>query len=219
MEDSSGTSRNIILGVVLLLLVLGGGFYYWTMRLESQTYDTYFAEDSFDDGVSVQEPYTTTSSATADFMTFTHNNDGFSIDYPVAWEMDTSSVLVPVAFYSPFSSDADFFQDNVNVTTEDTTPYGEISLNDYAAAGLENIQLSLPEYTLVEQGARTFGQGNYEGAYLLGEYVAPDITLNIYSLFTVVEGTAYVITYSYNPEEEELYQVTVDMMMASFKVS
>lgn len=210
--------RSLLLGLLVAVLV-GGGVFYWVRTSQRAAQEAYYdLEDFLDESLSTQDAYKIQPSSMEGYETFIHNNERFTIDYPISWAVETSSSLVWGSFYSPYTDEYDFFQENVNVTTEDTSYYGEVTLEEYAAAGAENIQYALPEYTLVEQGERTFGKGNYSGAYLLGDYVTPTITLQLYSLFTLVDGKAYVITYTYETLQRDYFEAIVEPMIDSFEI-
>lgn len=213
VQQNAGGMGNVIIAILLIAVVGGGGFYYWTTTQEEVTTSVVDTNETTE-----VSSFSDTPSSVPGYITYTSAPHGFSIDYPEAWSKDETSSLVPVAFYAPFSDAFDLFQDNLNVTTEDTTYYGEVTLQEYSDAGLANIQLALPEYVVVDQGTRTFGKGDYEGAYLLGNYSTQGIDLQIYSLFTLVDGTAYVVTYTYESSQAETYQATADAMIASFQI-
>lgn len=223
--DSMGANgmdskKNLLIGAIVAIVVGGGVFYYLNMGKEDVVFED---DDTTQEVVSeidvtdgVQDTFTTEASSTEGYMTFMHSSEGFQMDYPNEWEVDTSSDMILVAFYSQAEGAEDLFSENINLTTEDTTTYGEVSLQEYADAGLENIQVALPEYVLTDQGTRTFA--GQEGSYLLGTYPVQGIELEIYSLFTIVNGKAYVLTYTYESSQAATYQAVADAMIDSFKL-
>lgn len=155
-------------------------------------------------------------SEVAGFNTFEDLDFGFSIDYPESWEAQTPNFdLVAAMFFSPQTGDQNTFT-NVNVTVDDATSIGDISLQEYADQSLAQLETILPQYLLVEQGASNLGE--YEGHYMAARYVEGEIEFELMSVFAVVGDRIFAITHTYLPDYKELSNSLVDQMVDSFSL-
>ncbi len=227
-------SRNVIIAIIVVVLVVVGGVAYWNQQqqekelqeffdmlddFEDYDYDydyDYEYETGYDTSYGERDSYLSYESVTPGYYTYSDLKYWFDMDYPMDWELDVDDSIVAVTFLSPYSDDLDYFAENVNVTTEDISWYGPMTLDEYGEASMEQIELALPGYEIVE--IRDSWLGNHEAQYILGSYVMGSFDTRIMSAFTLVDGTAYVVTYTYEAGNADLYQDVVDYMMTTFEV-
>jgi len=227
-------SRNTIIAIVLIVVVAIGGFAYWNQKQNEKELDELLEfldtfeddwafddddwdfDDDWDSEDGLRDSYLVEESTTAGYDHFTDLEYWFEIDYPTGWILDVDDSIVPVTFMSPYEGDADYFSENVNVTTEDVSWYGELTLDEYGEASLDQIDLALPGYEVLEITDGMLGE--HEAQYILGKYEMGAYDTRILSVFALDWGTAYVVTYTYEAGKAALYQDVVDHMLGSFVI-
>jgi hypothetical protein len=120
---------------------------------------------------------------------------GFTIMFPTAWEQRPIAGGGIIAL-SPQETMADLFRENVNVVFEPLpTP---MTVQQYAAANLQNMAASLQQFRVVEQGQGPVGTRQaWWGVYshTMGQ------PLQVLAFFIVANGYGYVITCTGTPAE------------------
>lgn len=202
-------SRNVIIAIVLIVLILGGGIAYWYKEkqereleeffqmMDDYNYDDYSYDDYTSDDYSYdysRDTYYTEAASTPGYQHYVDTAYYFEMDYPEDWTVEAEDGVLVASFVSPYKDDYDYFSENLNVTTEDVSWYGPMTLQEYADASVEQIKLALPEYEVVEIRDEMMGQNPAMSIY--GSYVVDDFDSQIWSTFTLIDGTAYVITFT-----------------------
>lgn len=217
-SNSAGgdAKRSILIGVIVAVIV-GGGLFYFMSQKQDDSYQSYDYENGMTEGTDQENENEneTVDSAMSGYKTFMGSDLGFQMDYPEDWTVDKSSSYVAVSFMSPIEGE-DLFAENVNFTTEDLTPYPGTTLDDYSEAALGQIATAMPEYVLVDQGARMLG--DIDAGYLLGDYPLAGYNVEVLSVFAIDNETAYIITYTGEVETHDQFADTVETMLSSFKL-
>ncbi|HCW32432.1 MAG: hypothetical protein UT55_C0047G0005 [Candidatus Peregrinibacteria bacterium GW2011_GWE2_39_6] len=220
----SQTRKSLLFIVLAAVLAVGGGLYF---NQQTSNVNTPSTDSSVPDSITPGEipdwavnfdyqDYSTQASTTIGFNTFTQNALGIKIDYPSDWQVAAVSQLIPAMFSSPVKENSPGdFTENVVFSLEDISAYEGVTLEQYGDAAYGQLLKALPDYKLLERGVRKVG--SYDGAYLLGSY-SVDETLqgNVMSIFTLVEGTVYIISYTYTSTTDNSFQDIFEAMVNSF---
>ncbi|MBT5015860.1 hypothetical protein HOM98_00065 [Candidatus Peregrinibacteria bacterium] len=233
-------SRNTIIAIVLVVLIAVGGFAYWNQKQNEKEleellqflddfgddfdyddydydYDDYDYDYEDDYTYGDRDSYLLEESGTTGFSHFSDLEYFFETDYPTAWEVDVDDSIVAATFLSPYEDALDYFSENVNITTEDVSWYGDLTLDEYRDSSLGQIELALPGYEVVDTGDTYLGSD--EAQYILGKYAMGDFDTRILSTFALDDyGTAYVVTYTYEADKVDLYQTEIDHMLRTFEI-
>lgn len=222
-------SRNTIIAIALIMVVLGGGIAYWYKEKRDSeledflqmmddydyNYDDYSSSDYGTTDYS-RDTYYTEESSTPGYQHYVDTAYSFEMDYPKDWTMEAEDGVLVASFVSPYLDDFDYFAENLNVTTEDISWYGPMTLQEYADVFVEQIKLALPEYEVVEMRDEMMGSNPAMSIY--GSYIVDDFDTQIWSTFTLVNGTAYVITFTCDSLTCSDYQNIREHVTQSFTV-
>ncbi|MDR2917193.1 MAG: hypothetical protein LBV74_20555 [Tannerella sp.] len=136
------------------------------------------------------------------------DNDFFSIRYPRNWEKQRGPEGTVFCILSTPSSPVDTFRENVNLVIEELTK--EITLDRYAALSLKNIG---NKYKVTDE--RKYAANGQEYYYLkLKERDGIFLEQNYF-----IKGKrAYILTFTYEPQEQESVKTDGDKIMKSFRL-
>ena len=230
---SQGAWKRNLLIVVGIVVLAGAGYAYYEEQRYNDFYEDYYAyeyyddyyddsyyDDSYDDyyddsytDYSVRDTYRSQASAIGGYMTYTDLEYFFQIDYPSDWDVTAEFGAVHVTFTTPYSDVEDYFSENANITTEDISYYGDLTLTEYGDAALGQMTSALPEYVLIDRGTRTMG--TYDAGYLVGAYDLGFAQSEILSVFTIVDETVYIMTFTNEAGNTE-FDAAVDQMLETF---
>lgn len=126
------------------------------------------------------------------------------IDVPVGWLAQYTNAQQVFFLFSPLEEN-DNFQENCNLTTEKLTK--KYSVKEYIAANVDIIGNYMGDFTLHE------AKKNY---HIISGTVN-NITVKQIQYFYIKKNTAYVLTFTSNPEEFEKYLNTFNTIAKSFK--
>jgi len=130
--------------------------------------------------------------------------DNYSITVPSGWlaqRTDSSTVFV---LYSPVEEN-DTFQENGNLTIEKLPT--EYSVKGYLEAAQKNIKKIYGNFALIEEGE------NYQ--IISGDING--IVVQQIQFVSIKENTAYILTFTSNPENFNRYKDTFKKIQETFK--
>lgn len=151
-----------------------------------------------------------------------------SINYPSTWSLNETD-LTPedrvdliAEFVSPFDSYNDTYTEYVQLNKDDGIFY-EVDLNNYMQEAISSYQNTTSNFTLIDSSTSGFlsGQPAYSLTFtqvLNGEGLQAPITLKCFEIGTLLNNTAYYITYIGQDEQFDKYFPIVKQMIASFKI-
>lgn len=169
------------------------------------------------ESAALRDSFSVEESGEVGYMTYSDEKFSLSLDYPVTWSVQAvEDPYVVALFFAPAESAQDSFFDNVVLTYEDLSAHDEITLETYEAAALGQFQSVMPGYQVLESGERTLG--NYEARFLRGAQSLEGVTLEILSVFLIENKQAYVMTYSYDPLNQNVFEQDVERMLESFEL-
>ena len=133
---------------------------------------------------------------------------GFAICFPEDWKMNRENLTSVVMFMSPKTSDADFFQENININVEAPDP-PIYSIEEYFQATLNGIRMMMPDAKITY--SKNITLSGLPGKHLVytGKFGDYNLTWNqVYVLkgteAWIITGTALETSYgSYKPRFEK----------------
>lgn len=132
----------------------------------------------------------------------------FSVRYPQGWEVRED--LEGVVFYllSAQMSPSDSFRENVNLVVEELT--APVSLDKYASLSLRGIK---GKYKIADEKKYIVdGQKYY---YLM---LKEKENLYLEQHYFIKDKKAYILTFTYEPKEQEQIRAEGDKIMKSFRI-
>jgi len=137
---------------------------------------------------------TSTTTPETDLGSFIRYESGeyrFQISYPEDWEIDSDSAGIAVQLFSPTPADDDF-SENVNVIVEELLE--PITLDDYVALALEQVEELFPEFQLFDEFSSTLGGLPAWTVAYTGEI--DGVVYGVVQTITIHEDRAFVVTYT-----------------------
>jgi hypothetical protein len=157
-----------------------------------------------------------TASQSSSFAQYTNQAEGFSIDYPIAWERTESVQGTVVLFRSASEGPTDAIRESVGVATE-VLPSATFTLDAYTQAGLGQIEQAIPEFHLISSDATTMAGHPAHRIVYTGKQQSTE--LEWMQAFTVVNGKGYIITFVASPQSFSSYRGTAQQMFDSFTLT
>lgn len=150
------------------------------------------------------------------FLTYTNQDAGFTVRYPPDWEQSESVQGTVVLFKSPAEGPTDQVRESVGVSTEQL-PSASYTLDAYTSAAMRQIQQAIPAFQLIaSQSATLAGHPAHELVYTGTQ----DTTaLEWLQLYTIVDGTSYILTFAAAPDSFTQFEATARAMFDSFALS
>ena len=158
-----------------------------------------------------------TSTASANVMTYENANYGFSINYPSDWTKQErtpngTGYQVVVLFVLPTNN----VSENLNVVVDDSLE-PSTTLKEQTQANIEQLQQDHPDFKLLESGNTTLaGNPAYKIVYTA---TANQKYVKAMQVWTLSNGTYYMITYKTGPSNYDKYIGTAQQMMNSFELT
>lgn len=142
-----------------------------------------------------------------------NSRDNFSIKFPEEWENTEGFMGTAVISRSLLENNADQFRENVNVVVEQLPR--EMSLDEYGAAGIQNLPRVITDFQEIENGATTINE--HDAKWLMYSGRVGTIRLKCKQFYMVHNKRGYVITCSATPETYDSYKYTFDDVAMSFQ--
>ncbi len=142
--------------------------------------------------------------------------EDFSIAYPPQWELDmTGDPETEFAVYSELEGETDEFRENVNIVSE-ILPDRPVSLDEYLEATRSQLEQALVGFEIQEEQEMTDDFGKYR--YIVYHANYSDMDLAWKQQFRIVDGKAYVLTYSAERDNYSTFSETADQIFSTFHV-
>ncbi|SFB43930.1 protein of unknown function [Cohnella sp. OV330] len=143
------------------------------------------------------------------FQLYEDADDGYSIQYPKDWTVQTDIQGVSAAFLSPADSDADPFKENVTLVVQELGSAATGSIDQYADETQKALEKMITDFKLVSSE-----KSDEDHAFFL-EYTGTQGQYDLHwQQAAIIEGDkAYIVTYTAEPGNLEKYQDTVGEMI------
>jgi hypothetical protein len=147
----------------------------------------------------------------------TIKKDGYSIDYPKAWELNTSGQMgASFILFSPLSSQKDQFRENVNLIVQDLTGYN-LDLDKYVEISEGQIQTLITNGKIIESKRVKNQTLDYQKVIYIGKQGIYNLKFEQY--YWVVGNKAYVLTLTCEETQFDNYKLTGEKILNSFKLN
>ncbi|WP_256758688.1 DcrB-related protein [Cohnella sp. WQ 127256] len=155
------------------------------------------AELTVEADLSVEADMITDTEVPAGYKLFEDRTYGTSFQYPEDWTVQENVDGALALFLSPKESESDKFQENVSVIVEDLG--GEkVTLDQYAEVSKQQLGAVITDFNIVTEEKGTLEDGE-ESYNLLYSGKQGDHKLTWQQVYMIVEGNAFVITYTAEP--------------------
>ncbi|HZV68597.1 MAG TPA: hypothetical protein VFG10_03605 [Saprospiraceae bacterium] len=143
-----------------------------------------------------------------------YRNKDFKLEYPASWTLDTSKAWgAELILFSPMESEADQFNENVNVVIQDLTGQN-IDLEKYKQITDQQINTLATDGKILESSiVKTDAKEAFRITYTMTQGT---FSLKITSECQIHNDQAYLITFTTEAGQYELYKVTGEQILASF---
>jgi hypothetical protein len=144
-------------------------------------------------------------------------NYGFSINYPSDWTKQErtpngTGYQVAVLFLLPTNN----VSENLNIVVDDSLE-PSTTLKEQTQANIEQLQQDHPDFKLLESGNTTLaGNPAYKIVYTA---TVNQKYVKAMQVWTLSNGTYYMITYKTSPSNYDKYIGTAQQMMNSFELT
>jgi hypothetical protein len=147
--------------------------------------------------IAIAQPITQSSGGNqtgiSDLVPYNNPNLGFSLEYPTNWEKEES-----LTFVSPQGGIGNRTPEVISITTE-VLPTSDFNLDRYTEAALGQVEV-FRDFRLLNSSSTTLG--GLPAHLIVYTFTDESQTpLQNLQVWTVKDGTAYVITYGGTPEE------------------
>lgn len=136
----------------------------------------------------------------------------FSISYPGTWELNQSGQMgMAFALFSPLKFEGDNFRENVNLIKQDISSLN-MNLDGFVGTSENQIRTMMQDGTILEsERAEDYHKIVYTGT--MGQF-----KLKFKQYYWVLEGNAYVLTFTAEQSEFDNYAEIARQIMDSFKI-
>lgn len=143
------------------------------------------------------------------FQLYEDADDGYSIQYPKDWTVQTDITGVSAAFLSPADGDSDTFKENVTLVVQDLAGAATSSLDQYASETQKALEKMITNFKLVSSE-----KSDENHAFFL-EYTGTQGQFDLHwqQAAIIEDDKAYIVTYTAEPGNVEKYQDTVGEMI------
>ncbi len=147
----------------------------------------------------------------------TFDQPQYSIQYPSDWELNEHGQMGASFFlFSPKKSEADQFRENVNLIIQDLTSYN-IDLDQYAQISEEQIKTLATNSRILENKRMKNEAGEYQEIIYTGDQGI--FNLQYMQHYWVINGMAYVLTFTAEQSEFSRFEKTAKKIFASFVIN
>jgi hypothetical protein len=158
-----------------------------------------------------------TSTASANATTYENANDGFSITYPSDWAKQERTpngigYHMAVLFILPTNN----VSENLNIVVDNSLE-PSTTLKEQTQANIEQLQQDHPDFKLLESGNTTLaGNPTYKIVYIA---TVNQKYVKAVQVWTLSNGTYYMITYKVGPSNYDKYIGTAQQMINTFELT
>lgn len=150
------------------------------------------------------------------FLKYENKLYTFSLKYPAAWAYAENQGGAAVIFYAPAESGLDTFKENVNIVIQDISQSPR-SLEEYTKIAIRQMQVVFEQNLEILESESTLIDGRAAHRFVfLGK--SPQVDLRFMCLWTLVDMTAYQITYTAIDAKYDKYIGEVKSLVRSFKM-
>jgi hypothetical protein len=143
--------------------------------------------------IAIAQPSGGNQTGISDVVPYNNTNLGFSLEYPTNWEKEES-----LTFVSPQGGIGNRTPEAISITTE-VLPTSDFNLERYTEAALGQVEV-FQDFRLLNSSSTTLG--GLPAHIIVYTFTDESQTpLQNLQVWTVKDGTAYVITYGGTPEE------------------
>jgi len=150
--------------------------------------------------------------------TYKYHNEkyGFFIKYPTTWSFAESKGGHAVIFYSALDNELDVFKESVNIVVQDLSS-NPVKLNEYSKIAVRQMEVVFKENMIIRESGPTIlaKQVGYKFVFF-GKGDKND--LQYMSVWTIVDETAYQVTYTALASQYDRYLPKVKRMIRSFRI-
>ena len=149
------------------------------------------------------------------YKNFTH--DGYKLDVPTNWRIDTSKTLGANFFaFSPADDNTlDKFSENVNVMIQNLQGQ-DISLQQYKEISENQFNSLSDKFSDVE--TVIYKKGTSEFLIFKYKMKQGNLALNVFSKCMIRNGSAYLATFAYEETASDKYKDISDRIILSFEL-
>jgi len=148
-----------------------------------------------------------------EFASYSDSKYGFTLQYPKDWEKQAGAMGSAVLILSPREGDSDTFRENVNVLVQ-TLP-DKMTLDQYTKLSLDQAPKLISRFDLLDQGPTQLAGRPARRVHYRGEQGV--FRLEWEQVWSVLEGQAFVLTYTAERARYGTYLRTAEAMFASFR--
>ncbi|OGX37028.1 MAG: hypothetical protein A3D87_01215 [Omnitrophica WOR_2 bacterium RIFCSPHIGHO2_02_FULL_50_17] len=150
------------------------------------------------------------------FLKYENKLYGFSLKYPAAWAYAENQGGAAAIFYAPAENELDIFKENVNIVIQDISK-NPMGLEEYTKTAIRQMQLVFEQNLVILESEPTLIDGRAAHRFVfLGK--GPEAELRFMCLWTLVDMTAYQITYTAIDAKYDKYIDQVKSLVRSFKI-
>lgn len=143
-------------------------------------------------------------------------NDNYLINYPDNWELNKSGQMgTSFILFSPLSSEQDQFKENINLLIQDLSEHN-LDLNKYVEISETQIKTLVTDGEIIENERITSKNFNHHKVIYTGRQGILNLKFEQY--YWVIEGNAYVLTFTCEESQFEDYQETGEKILNSFNI-
>ena len=139
---------------------------------------------------------------------------GFALAVPGHWDVDTSGAMgAALIAMSPLGPDGDDFRENVNVVVQDVGAYG-LDLDGFVALSEEQVTTFVTDAEFVSSERDTLGAHPHHRLTYTGRQ--GKYALRYEQRYWVVDGRAYILTFTAEQDAHEGYAEVGQRVLESF---
>ncbi|MFK7808895.1 MAG: hypothetical protein AB8F74_13910 [Saprospiraceae bacterium] len=145
----------------------------------------------------------------------TFNKDNYEIMHPADWEVDKSGQMgTSFILFSPQAGPTDNFKENINLVAQDLMG-NKMTLDQYLELSMAQIKALITDSEIITSERIKEGDREYQKVIYSGKQGIYDLKFEQY--FQIVEGKAYVLTFTCANDQFEEYQPLGEKILDSFK--
>ncbi len=144
-----------------------------------------------------------------------YTNYGFTITYPKDWELIETNTSTKIAIISKFENDGDNFRENIVIGTEDLLT--TVTVQEYAIKNIEDIEKRAGMRSESEDTIEINGLQAYKIVFT--SRIKNDISIKQMQTYIIKDNTAYILTYTAEEKNFDLYLDRINEMVSSFIVN
>nr|WP_294862264.1 hypothetical protein [uncultured Fluviicola sp.] len=154
------------------------------------------------------------SKANLHWVEFRKND--YQIKYPDTWTLDsTGKTPADIIISSPLDSPEDQFKENLNFMVQDLSGLN-FDLDNFTALSLQQVQNYLQDSELIE--SERMKKSELECQHLIYTAKRGKITLRFEQYFWIINEKAYILSFTGESDQFELYKDTSEFILESFVI-